>query len=1008
VLASLFHMANNSWQSILLTVVIALTPAFLSAWWGRALMRMIEDAAIGERLLNHKRKNLQLTVIAMVILAVGMPHTLLWSIPLLIISRAIAAFPARRILLDETWNLAEYLIGVFRLYAGLLGFWILLAASPFLAGIHHWQVGIVVCAVLALWNRWYAEALLRMLGAKPLQSEVLEPRFASVVERSKVPAPSVWRAGPAGATIANALALPSLKKSSVLISETLLDRFNEEETTAIFAHEIAHLEYYNRSRISWGNTVVFALIAIGTLVLPFFHGMDQSVSPLAPLWPLFVIFYLAFRSRHTRANEQASDLRAVELCGNAEALISALIKLHVIGRMPRRWELKMEASASHPSLANRIRAIRNAAPVTVLSEPQWCEIFRAAENSVFVAFDADSLRQFRSVPADCAQNLEALQSTAGTFTAIRYSQLVDLRVAVKGKSNPSLIFMERNGKQQTLPMQAEDLPRLQRTLDRVDVLLPPAPPKLHTGRPLARIAALVASLVFLAAQLWSVWLVAFAAAIRPTIRTIAAAALASALALVLVVTRGTLEPEQRLIAIVGILPLAATALWMSFRSRHKDFTATEQISRRTLWVAGIIVLVYLCLPFLAAQGSLLFLSKIYKTTVVFVVFPLTMAMLLAREEKKSLRVLALFFAIAGCIPMVLGTQWFRDRYIRDPLVAPFPEFIVSNLPTERVAGFAVEPGSSDLRLSPRGTRVAVRYGDVEDEDSYSFAIYEINGARRNTVEEAVDLNFIDESQMLVLRTNSSALSLDLVTESKSPSLIWRSPSKSIRSGKLAVAPATGEWRILTQTREGNLLRFEGILGKDSVNRTEWVSPIPDENWANSGTAGSGPVSIWVHQRWRINNRSLADLLSPDHNEYPVESKLFFGHQANAFLAIRSEAQVTCLDPPVGEDKTICFADYDGKANVLAVDLLKEATHAFGSLPDVAWSGVFGNHQTVLFRLKGTPVLLNLPKRHLFRLSSISEAVSYGTASSSGSVGILAKEQDRMMITIFRFDENLIR
>jgi Zn-dependent protease with chaperone function len=1004
-IASILHAATVPWWRHLFVLVIALIPAFLSAWWGRALVRLKEDAAIGERLLSHRQRNLQIAVIFALVIAVCMPRDLIWALPLMILSRAIAAFPARRVLFEETWNLAEYLICGFRLYAALLGFWILLAASPFLPGSDHWQVGILLCAVLTSWNMWYAGSVLRLLGAKPLQSEALEARFASIIERSKTPAPSVWRAGPAGATIANAIALPSLKKSSVIISETLLDRLNEEETTAIFAHEIAHLEHFNRSRILWGNTVTFALIALGTLVLPFFHGMDQSVSPVSALWPLFVILYLVFRSRHTRANEQASDLRAVELCGNAEALIDALIKLHAIGRVPRRWELRMEASASHPSLANRIRAIRNAAPAPAPSEPQWCDIFRAAEKGVFVAFDADGLRQFRSVPAECAETMEALQSAAGTFTGIRYSQIVNLRLAVKGQ-DPSLIIIDRNRKRQTLPMHVEDVPRLQRALDRADVLLPLTPPKSHAGRLLARITAFVASLALFTAQLWSVWLVAFMAGIRPTIQLITAAAMAAVLSLVLAATRGTLEPGQRLAAIVGTLMLVATAIGMGFRSRNKESPTTGPLPRWALWAAGVFAAAYICLPLLAAQGSLLSLSKIYKTTVASVVFPLTMATLLARERRKSLRVLALLCGIAGCIPIVLGTHWFRERIIRDLLVTAFPEFAVSNLPAEKIAGFAVETGSSELRLSPRGTRVAVRYGDSDDEGPYNFAIYEINGVRHSTV-EAEDLHFINESQMLVLSANSSGLTLDLVAESKSSSSLWHSP-KVIRTGRLAVAPATGEWRILTQTREGNLIRFNGILGKDGVNRTEWAAPTPTEHWATTGTSGSGPVSIWIHQRWRTNARSLAAALSSDSNEYPVESSLFWGRQANASFAIRSGAQVTCLDPPVGEDKTVCFAYYDGATNVLEVDPSNESTIALGSIPGAAWASVFGNPQMLLFSLKDAPALLHLGQRHIFRFSAPSGILSLGAASSSEIIGTLTKEGDRSMLTLFRLDENLIR
>ena len=64
-----------------------------------------------------------------------------------------------------------------------------------------------------------------------------------------------------------------------------------------------------------------------------------------------------------QAHEAESDRRAVELCGDGLALARALTKLHALARLPRRWPLEMERTASHPSLARRIQAIEAAAGI---------------------------------------------------------------------------------------------------------------------------------------------------------------------------------------------------------------------------------------------------------------------------------------------------------------------------------------------------------------------------------------------------------------------------------------------------------------------------------------------------------------------------------------------------------------------------------------------------------------------------------------------------------------------
>src|SRR5262249_57434891 len=63
-----------------------------------------------------------------------------------------------------------------------------------------------------------------------------------------------------GGAIANALALPSLRGSSVLYTDTLLRLLDAEEAAAITAHEIAHLEHFDRARLRRLNWIMRGLI----------------------------------------------------------------------------------------------------------------------------------------------------------------------------------------------------------------------------------------------------------------------------------------------------------------------------------------------------------------------------------------------------------------------------------------------------------------------------------------------------------------------------------------------------------------------------------------------------------------------------------------------------------------------------------------------------------------------------------------------------------------------------
>jgi hypothetical protein len=62
-------------------------------------------------------------------------------------------------------------------------------------------------------------------------------------------------------------------------------------------------------------------------------------------------------------------------------------------------------------------------------------------------------------------------------------------------------------------------------------------------------------------------------------------------------------------------------------------------------------------------------------------------------------------------------------------------------------------------------------------------------------------------------------------------------------GRLAVAPETGRWRVLSDALEGMLVRFGGFVGRPGSTRTEWIAPMPGSSWEVQGMAGSGPGLI---------------------------------------------------------------------------------------------------------------------------------------------------------------------
>ncbi len=308
---------------------------------------------------------------------------------------------------DESWSLVAYLSHKLRFWLGNVGSLLLIASIPSamaVAGERSLLVGAVAGAAALLWALFGSSLFRRLVGARPLDSVDLPRGFARVVSGAKCQAPALFEAEASGGSWINAFALPSLRGSAVLFTRGLLDALTPSETTAIFAHELAHLEHFTRRKLGLGLAVT-ALLAMAPLAIwggPYARWTAQFRS----LWPLALLFALMVRARQHRAHEAESDRRAVELCGDPEALVSALTKLHALTRVARRWSDVQERRSSHPSLARRIQAIRAASPSPdPASSPDSSApvegLFLAADSSgTAVLLDETKLHWLRGVPAD--------------------------------------------------------------------------------------------------------------------------------------------------------------------------------------------------------------------------------------------------------------------------------------------------------------------------------------------------------------------------------------------------------------------------------------------------------------------------------------------------------------------------------------------------------------------------------------------------------------------------------
>lgn len=420
---------------------LVLLPGIFAWWSGWRLTRLAEHPALSERLLARNHQVAQLTLAAIIVLLIFVRHHAGWAVPGMFLAVAVASFPARRRLLDESWSLGQYLLFHARLWAGWFGIWLLIMVAPFVVstgGTADRWVAAAVAVVALAWNAAYSKMFARLVGARPM---AMPPRLAGIAAQSTIRTPRLFRFGTSRGRFVNAFALPSVLRPAVAFTDALLEALDPEEQAAVFAHEVAHLEYLNRRRLIVGNAVVSVLILLATIGAAEVPAQYWAV---LTVWPIFMLIVVTSAQARRRAHEEESDRRAVALCGDPEALVRALVKITTLARLPRRWGEDFERRATHPSLARRIQAIRGLAGTTGIRP--LSQVVATRTPGTYVILEAEHATWLEGVPAGTPPEAGAVRHGAVSARSVRYDGLVELRLKAGMTGTPVLTATDLSGK----------------------------------------------------------------------------------------------------------------------------------------------------------------------------------------------------------------------------------------------------------------------------------------------------------------------------------------------------------------------------------------------------------------------------------------------------------------------------------------------------------------------------------------------------------------------------------
>lgn len=196
------------------------------------------------------------------------------------------------------------------------------------------MIALLIACGMNFFAYWKADkVVLKMYKARPVsQSHAFYRMVANLAQNADLPMPKVY-------IIANeqpnAFATGRNPENAAVAATTgLLDMLNEREIAGVMAHELAHVQNRDTLTMTITATLAGAISMLANFAMFTGGGRANRMGGIAAIAMMFLAPLAAslVQMAVSRTREYSADRRGAEICGDPEALASALQKIEHFAR----------------------------------------------------------------------------------------------------------------------------------------------------------------------------------------------------------------------------------------------------------------------------------------------------------------------------------------------------------------------------------------------------------------------------------------------------------------------------------------------------------------------------------------------------------------------------------------------------------------------------------------------------------------------------------------------------